>query len=256
MCEQGRGNCPLNIQGRRQNKFTVLLLWSWWQNTWQKLLKGGYVLVHGFWQARLECVVAAHMAPNQEAGNSGSGNHQQIKLSVPNGSTPLLAGPPTPEVPYLPWTAPPAEARYANTWGNGVCCAFTLQLTVLTRIHEAGGQTLNWNHGSSSTELSGWFFSQWGKSLIHVFSMTNGKAETESKQGQVDLHHSTMLCFPLQRWKGTYREFVLYCLDEAVSKAKRRHGDRAGPTFLLPGHIQSNGSEPGTIQGEAIVPRQ
>lgn len=86
--------------------------------------------------------------------------------------------------------------------------------------------------------------------------MTNGKAETESKQGQVDLHHSTMLCFPLQRWKGTYREFVLYCLDEAVSKAKRRHGDRAGPTFLLPGHIQSNGSEPGTIQGEAIVPRQ
>lgn len=135
----------------------------------------------------------------------------------------------------------------------------TLQLTVVTRSREAGGWMLNCVE--SRVHLNRivsmiFFFSQRGKSLIRVCRTTNGKAEIQSKWGQLGLHHSMLLCFPLQRWKGAFREFVLPCLDVAVSKAKRRHGDRAGPTFFFPGHMQGNGSEPGTIQGEATVPRQ
>lgn len=72
----------------------------------------------------------------------------------------------------------------------------------------------------------------WKQSLIHGHSTANG----DSKQaGSAWLTPSHGTVSSHRGGRVLTRSLFSHCLDVAVSKAKRRYGDRASPTFLFPG---------------------
>lgn len=99
------------------------------------------------------------------------------------------------------------------------------------------------------------FLTVWEESPIHSCSTTTGEAEIESKQGQLGLHWSETLSFPLQRWKGACGS--LFCTVWMWLFLRQRRDMETGQVpHFFPGHMQDNGSEPGTVQGEAKMPRK